>query len=453
MKPYPTYKPSGIPWLGDIPAHWEVRRLKNIAQIIPSNVDKITVEGEKPVKLCNYVDVYKNEHIDHEIDFMKATATDAEINKFLLKKGDVLITKDSESWNDIAIPALVTTDFNDVLCGYHLALLRPQFPEIDGNYLFRSLQSKAFNHQFEIEATGITRYGIDYYAIGNTFFLLPPLAEQQAIAAYLDGETARLDALADRYRRLLALLDEKRRALITHAVTRGLNPTAPLKDSGIEWLGRIPEAWKIAKIKHIVDNTNGSIRPGPFGSQLLSSEMESGDIKVYNQRSVINHDVSVGENFITEQKFRELRTFEVSVGDILITSRGTIGKCLIVPENAQRGIIHPCLIRIRLDISKILREYFSYVFQESSVIQDQLFYQSNATTIEVIYSDNIKRAVLALPPITEQRNIVEYLDRETARLDDLKAKIETLLARLGEYRAALISVAVTGKMDVRRPAG
>jgi len=438
MKPYPAYKPSGVPWLGDIPAHWDVRRLRLMANILDIKLLEKPLESiylglenieSKTGKLLIDVPV---EHVESSVN--------------VFRPGNILFGKLRPYLAKVAHP-----DFDGV-CTTEILVIDPKSGLIN-RFLFYIVLSDGFIKSVDAMTYGTRMPRANKDQIGNMVITLPPLAEQQAIAAYLDGETARLDALADRYRRLLALLDEKRRALITHAVTRGLNPTAPLKDSGIEWLGRIPEAWKIAKIKHIVDNTNGSIRPGPFGSQLLSSEMESGDIKVYNQRSVINHDVSVGENFITEQKFRELRTFEVSVGDILITSRGTIGKCLIVPENAQRGIIHPCLIRIRLDISKILREYFSYVFQESSVIQDQLFYQSNATTIEVIYSDNIKRAVLALPPITEQRNIVEYLDRETARLDDLKAKIETLLARLGEYRAALISAAVTGKMDVHRPAG
>jgi len=446
MKPYPAYKPSGIAWLGDIPAHWEVSRLKYVSHINPENLP----ESTPPDYLMQYLDIGNVDEINgigsnQDIYFENAPSRARRI----VRQGDTIV---STVRTYLKAVAYFENPANNQIVSTGFAVIRPKYG-VYSRYLKWLILSNEFIERVVVNSEGIGYPAINPSVLAGLPVWLPPLAEQQAIAAYLDGETARLDALAARYRRLLALLDEKRRALITHAVTRGLNPAAPLKDSGIEWLGRIPEAWKIAKIKHIVDNTNGSIRPGPFGSQLLSSEMESGDIKVYNQRSVINHDVSVGENFITEQKFRELRTFEVSVGDILITSRGTIGKCLIVPENAQRGIIHPCLIRIRLDISKILREYFSYVFQESSVIQDQLFYQSNATTIEVIYSDNIKRAVLALPPITEQRNIVEYLDRETARLDDLKAKIETLLARLGEYRAALISAAVTGKMDVHRPAG
>jgi len=431
--PYPAYKPSGIPWLGDIPAHWGVRRLKNIAQIIPSNVDKIAVEGEKPVKLCNYVDVYKNEHIDHEIDFMKATATDGEINKFLLKKGDVLITKDSESWNDIAIPALVTTDFDDVLCGYHLALLRPQSPEIDGNYLFRSLQSKAFNHQFEIEATGITRYGIDYYAIGNTFFLIPPLPEQQAIAAYLDGETARLDALADRYRRLLALLDEKRRALITQAVTRGLNPTVPLKDSGIEWLGQIPAHWIFDRAKFIFRKMS---RPTREEDDVVTA-FRDGTVTLRSNRRTEGFTFSI----------KEIGYQGVRKGDLVIHQMDGFAGAIGVSDSD--GKCTP-IYSICTPIIPAITHYYGYLLRHMAKSD---FILSLAKGIRERSSDFrfdvFRELVLPIPPLPEQQAIAAYLDQETTRLDGLKTKIETLLARLAEYRAALISAAVTGKMDVR----
>jgi type I restriction enzyme, S subunit len=229
---YPSTRDSGLPWLGQIPAHWEVKRLKQVANVMFSSVDKHSYEDEKPVHLCNYVDVYKNEHITSKLEFMKATASADEFNRFTLKKDDVIITKDSESWNDIAIPAYVPDDLENVICGYHLALVRPK-SEVDGKFLFRALQARPINYQFEVEATGITRYGIDQYAIGSTFFLLPPLPEQWAIAAFLDRQTAKIDALIAKKQHLLDLLAEKRLALISQAVAKGLNPAAKMKDSGV----------------------------------------------------------------------------------------------------------------------------------------------------------------------------------------------------------------------------
>jgi type I restriction enzyme, S subunit len=129
FNPYPKYKDSGVEWLGQIPEHWEVRRLKTIASIELSNVDKKSIEGQIPVKLCNYLDVYNNEKILQNIPFMKATATEEQVKRLSLKQGDVLVTKDSESWTDIAVPSIVAEPLRGVLCGYHLAMIRP-FPGV-----------------------------------------------------------------------------------------------------------------------------------------------------------------------------------------------------------------------------------------------------------------------------------------------------------------------------------
>ena len=133
-RPYPEYKDSGVEWLGEIPVHWDVKRLKTTASVQLSNVDKHSEEGQVPVKLCNYVDVYYNDLITAELKFMKATATPEQVQRFPLRVGDVLITKDSESWTDIAVPAVVGEDLSDVLCGYHLAHIKPG-PDLDGRFL------------------------------------------------------------------------------------------------------------------------------------------------------------------------------------------------------------------------------------------------------------------------------------------------------------------------------
>ncbi len=164
ISPYCTYKPSGVQWLGDMPEHWEVRRLRTVADMRVSNVDKHTMEDEFPVRLCNYVDVYKNDRITVAMPFMNATASWDEIKRFRLEPGDVLITKDSEAWDDIGVPALVTEAADDLLSGYHLAILRP-FREIIGPYLARALQSKAVAYQFHVRANGVTRYGLTHAGI------------------------------------------------------------------------------------------------------------------------------------------------------------------------------------------------------------------------------------------------------------------------------------------------
>ncbi|MDD5094609.1 MAG: restriction endonuclease subunit S [Dehalococcoidia bacterium] len=225
---YSEYRPSGFEWIGDIPSHWGMRRLKFIAGIRNSNVDKKSEDNEHPVRLCNYVDVYYNEYITGDIDFMAATASGDEIRRFSLRHEDVLITKDSEMWNDIAVPAFVDEQIEGVLCGYHLALVRSDIKVLYGEYLFRAFASHAIRDQFRVRANGITRFGLSIDAITSALFPLPPLEEQRIIADFLRRETTKINALISGIRedvngpglfaRLIKLLVEYRTALVSAAV-------------------------------------------------------------------------------------------------------------------------------------------------------------------------------------------------------------------------------------------
>ena len=226
---YKSYKNSNSPWLGDIPDHWEVKKLKFLATVQPSNVDKKTVEGELPIILCNYTDVYKNEYIDSSLEFMQATATIDEIEKFRVDAGDVIVTKDSETPDDIAIPACIAEQIDGLVCGYHLTQIKPI--HLYGRYLFRVFQSKGFNAQFTVASNGVTRFGLPQHAIANAFTPAPPIEEQKIIAQFLDFKTAQIDTLiramggaddkkqSTKSRNMSRLLLEYRTALITSAVT------------------------------------------------------------------------------------------------------------------------------------------------------------------------------------------------------------------------------------------
>ncbi len=219
LKPYPAYKDSGVEWLGKVPEHWGVQRIGNIVTLIVSNVDKHTKDGEIPVRLCNYSDVYNNERITSALDFMKATATPDEIQKYRLRKGDVIITKDSENWNDIGVPALVEYESHDLLCGYHLAILRPDANSAIGAFLLRALQSQQVAAQFHASANGVTRFGLSHGAIKNARIPLPPLPEQRVIAEFLDCETKKIDAAIEATKRSMELWEEFRTTLIAEVVT------------------------------------------------------------------------------------------------------------------------------------------------------------------------------------------------------------------------------------------
>lgn len=219
LDPSVKMKDSGIGWLGEIPAHWELRKLKYISTARFSNVDKHKVEGEVPVRLCNYVDVYYNEYITPDLNFMEATASLSEIAKFKLIEGDVIVTKDSESWDDIAVPAYVQSRLPNVLCGYHLAQIRPNPKLINGEYLFRSFSGSGINDQFKVAATGITRYGLGKYWLENSLFPVPPMDEQSAIVSFLGQETEKIDQMTQKINDSVRLLQEYRTALIAAAVT------------------------------------------------------------------------------------------------------------------------------------------------------------------------------------------------------------------------------------------
>ena len=222
-KPYPVYKPSGVEWLGDVPEHWEVRRLRTVVDMRVSNVDKHVKDGEKPVRLCNYVDVYYNDRINKRMDFMHATATNEEIERFRLERDDVLITKDSETWDDIGVPALVTAPACDLISGYHLALLRPRPDKLAGAFLLRALQSKGLAYQFHVEAKGVTRYGLSHAGITSVWLPLPSLSEQTVIVHYLDEVSANIETALARMRRQIELFQEYRTRLIADVVTGKLD--------------------------------------------------------------------------------------------------------------------------------------------------------------------------------------------------------------------------------------
>ena len=227
LDPSAPMKPSGIDWLGDIPADWEVKRLKFLALVRISNVDKIVSEEEISISLCNYTDVYYNNVITSDLAFMQGSATIAEIERFKLRHDQVILTKDSESWDEIGIPAYVPHDLTGVVCGYHLAVITPDNEHLSGRYLSWLCRSESLNGQFKIAANGVTRFALGLYGIKNAEVFTPPLAVQEHIADYLDEQTAQIDHTVTKVQASVGLLREYRAALITAAVTGKLETRLP----------------------------------------------------------------------------------------------------------------------------------------------------------------------------------------------------------------------------------
>ena len=210
-------KDSGVEWIGEIPEHWEVKKLRYLANCFPSNIDKHRKVNEKEVRLCNYTDVYKNDYITDDMDLMIATATVDQITKFALKKGDIIITKDSETASDIAVPTYVKEDLTNVVCGYHLAMIRT-YQKSYSKYLFRALQTKLFNAQFEICSNGITRVGLGSSDLKNGYFLVPSEQEQNEIAEFIESGITKIATAISLKEQEIEKLKEYKMSLIDGVV-------------------------------------------------------------------------------------------------------------------------------------------------------------------------------------------------------------------------------------------
>lgn len=422
---------SFLNWASDLPAHWGAKPLRAVADYTVSNVDKVPADNEAPVRLCNYTDVYNNEFITLDLDFMRATATKVEIEKFGLKVDDVIITKDSESWDDIGVPALVKETAGDLLCGYHLAVLRPRKQALDGSFLFRCLQAKPVRVQLELAANGVTRFGIPKADIGAMILPIPPLSQQHAIADYLDRETARLDGLVAAKERVLGLLTEKRRALITRAVTRGLGPRASLRNSGIPWLSEIPSHWEVERTRWLFRERDERSETGE--EELLTVSHLTG----VTPRS--EKDVNMFEAETTEG-------YKICLaGDLVInTLWAWMGAMGVSPVN---GIVSPAYNVYqpgpRLDPSFVDALVRIPVFAQEVTRYSKGVWSSRLR----LYPEGFFEVFFAVPPIDEQRAIVSHIAAETAKLDALRAATERTIALLKERRAALISAAVTGRIE------
>ena len=212
-------KPSGVEWLGEVPEHWEVVLLKHIADVRFSGVDKHSRDDETPVRLCNYTDVYKNDCITSDMDLMRATATTAETVRLTLKGDDVILTKDSETPDDIGVPAWVPEDLPDVVCAYHLSLLRPRSTRVMGEFLFRAISSARIAQQFHVLATGVTRFALGKHDVKNAIIVLPPVEAQKPLCHWITDECQPLDEAIVRAEEEIKLIREYRDRLIFDVVT------------------------------------------------------------------------------------------------------------------------------------------------------------------------------------------------------------------------------------------
>ncbi|WP_151730997.1 restriction endonuclease subunit S, partial [Acinetobacter junii] len=377
FKQYPSYKKSGVEWLGDVPEHWQIVRTKDIFNHRKEEAledDEIVTafrDGQVTLRKNRRTDGFTNSIKEH--GYQHINNGDLVIHEMDAFAGAIGVSDSSGK----STPVYTVCYAKNENINHHFY-----------SHFFRTMAKTGFINSL---AKGIRVRSTEFRwnESRNVYLVEPPKSDQQKIVAFLDTETTRIDNLISKQEKLIELLEEQRKSIISHAVTKGLNPNAPMKDSGVEWLGEVPKHWSYSSLKYVLKQKKGAIKSGPFGSHLKSSDMVYSDVKVINQRNVIDKDFIGGDNFISFEKYEELKSFTIYPKDVLVTTRGTIGKVAQVAEDLPISILHPCLIRIQVDENKVLFDYINYFFECEKLSLEQLRYASNAATIDVIYCENL----------------------------------------------------------------
>lgn len=406
---------------------WRSVRLGAVASTRVSNVDKHTLEGEPVVRLCNYVDVYKNETIHPNMPFMVATASTQQLKEFALQDGDTIITKDSETADDIGVPAYVSAAAADLVCGYHLAILRPVPTKVHPKYLFWAMKSKETASQWETLASGVTRVGLRSSDLKTVQLPMPESPDLQvAIADFLDRETAKTDALIQKQQILIAGLSELRQAVVDRIIGEATGmPGAPLR--------------QVATIQTGI--TLGKTDLGP-------------ETREYPYLRVAN--VQVGrvdvDDIATIQLSPDLaRGVMLRRGDVLMTEGGD--RAALGRGSMWDGSVEPCLhqnhvFAVRPRSDRLLPEYLVYLLESEEARRYFESTRRQTTNLSSTNSRLVRAFRFTLPSREDQVRAVRSLDEATAQIAVAIAKLERLIAVSQERRTALITAAVTGQLDI-----
>ncbi|WP_271950289.1 restriction endonuclease subunit S [Microcystis aeruginosa] len=432
-QPYPTYKDSGVEWLGAIPEHWEVKKCKQLSLIKRG-------ASPRPIDDPSFFDD------DGAYSWVRISDVTAS-NKYLetseqklseLGKSKSIALEPGELF--VSICATVGKPIiTNIKCCIHDGFVYFPFLKENREYLFYIFSG---GELYKGVGKQGTQLNLNTDIIGDIKLPIPPLPEQQKIAEFLDQETSKIDKLITKKERLIELLKEKRTALISHAVTKGLNPDVPMKDSGVEWLGEIPEHWEVKRLKFLITE---SLKYGANES----AQLEDKDCPRFIRITDITED-----GLLKEDTFRSLpkdiaKPFILKTGDILFARSGaTFGKSFMYREQWGIACHAGYLIRARLKLAEALPEFVSY-FANSSVYWDWISSIFIQATIQNVSAEKYANLWMGVPDIQEQQKIAQFLDRETSKIDNLITKTRTSIDHLKEYRTALISAAVTGKIDVR----
>ena len=443
-KPYPAYKDSGVEWLGRVPEHWQVKQLKYLASHIGSGKTPsggAEVYQDAGVLFLRSQNVYEDGLRLDDAAFI-SDEVDEEMKGSRVKPGDVLLNITGAS---IGRSCLVPEAFERANVNQHVCIIRGE-PPLASKWISLCLPSKAVQAQIDFSQNGAGREGLNFEQIGNMFIALPHAEEVDEIASSLDRETARIGALIEKKTRFIELLREKRQALITHAVTKGLDPNVKMKESGVEWLGEVPEHWELLPLKRLIS----SISQGwsPECEARTPEEGEWGVVKV----GCVNGGVFRPEESKALPAEMEPRPeLSLRAGDVLISRANTrelVGSCAVVPCDYPYLLLCDKLYRVGCG------EHVTPDFLAALVA----VYGRRAVEIEATGASssmvNIAQSVIlvlpvAVPGTDEQVEIITRVSTATARIERLREKTERSIELLKERRSALITAAVTGQIDLR----
>ncbi|OBA51273.1 hypothetical protein A5789_27840 [Nocardia sp. 852002-51101_SCH5132738] len=380
------------------------------------------------MRLCNYTDVYKNASIVEGMNFMKATASPDEIERFRIAVGDTLVTKDSETADDIGIPAFVEYEAPDLICGYHLSIVRPFSGVVDPKFLYWALGAGPTTGQWAVLASGVTRVGIRAADLAKATLAIPPLEEQRAIADYLDRETACIDTLIEEQQRLIEMLRERRAAVIASA----LAPT---------------DSWVCRRVKHIGETSLGKMLDA--GRAVRDGDQP----RAYVRAADVRADGSVNLLDLNEMPFSdaEMEVFDLRAGDVLLIEGGaTVGRPGFMFESAPGIAFQKTVNRLRVGPRTNAR----FVYWSMLRLYESDYYANHFGSVSFVHltGEKLREIELHLPPLGEQRAIAAYLDEQTAKIDALITETGNFIELARERRSALITAAVTGQIDVREMA-
>jgi len=430
--PYQEYRTSNTGWLDDVPSTWSNARMDDIALTIR---DQVSPKDIASLQVMHY-----------SIPIIQVTGTGQEedgstidSNKFQVKEGDVLFSKLNPRKQTITT---VRSHYQPVVASTEFIVLRLKLSDQRFvQYLLYSQELKSFVCS-QVESATKSHQRIHPSVISKLKLALPTEDERAAIANFLDHETAKIDALIEKQQQLIKLLKEKRQAVISHAVTKGLNPTAPMRDSGVEWLGEVPEHWEVKKLKHVVSE------PLMYGANEAAL-----DINHDNPRFVRITDVK-GDGSLKDDTFRSLseelaEPYLLSEADILLArTGGTVGKSFLYSESWGRCCFAGYLIKASLDQSKVRAEWL-YQYTKTQYYWEWIASSQIQATLPNVSADKYNGFLMAVPPDQEQNEILNKLRIDVDRFNELVSKAESAIGLMQERRTALISAAVTGKIDVR----